>query len=187
MPATPALALSLNPVADSFVRQPQPGVNFGSLDFIRTDMNERGFLSFDLSDIPPGSTIEDATLILCLSASPPAAAVGRVMEFRLAQDPWTENGITWSNQPGTSGSSNAAFVIPGFASCVSFAVKDDIDEWLADGDNYGWMFARRRRAERLARPVPLPRGRHPGPAPHAEHHLQQLAGAERRTSVLRLC
>lgn len=80
-------------------------------------------------------------MILCLSAAPPPPAVGRVIEFRLAQDPWTENGITWANQPGTSGSSNAAFLVPSFAGCVSFAVKDDIEEWLEDGDNYGWMFA----------------------------------------------
>lgn len=134
-------SISLNPAADSFVRGAQPGVNYGSLIYMRTDQNERALMRFDISSIPAGSTIVDATMILCLSAMPPVAAIGREMDLRIAQDPWTENGVTWANQPGSSGSSNASFFVPGVAGCVSFTVKDDVESWMQGEENYGWVLA----------------------------------------------
>lgn len=94
----------LSPVADAQVESGVPGSNFGSSNnlFLQSSStstygNERGWLKFDLSSIPVGSTITGATLQLWNWRS---AGAAMPVEVRgIADDSWTESGLTWNNQP----------------------------------------------------------------------------------------
>jgi 2',3'-cyclic-nucleotide 2'-phosphodiesterase (5'-nucleotidase family) len=93
----------LAPVADAQVASGYPSTNYGSGTNLYVQSassgygNERGWLKFDLSAVPPDAAISSATLRLwnwkAAGASMPAAAHGG------NDDTWTETGITWSTQP----------------------------------------------------------------------------------------
>ena len=94
---------SLAPVADSQVASGNATTNYGTSNnlYIQSSAsgfgNERGWLKFDLSSIPAGSTITGATLQLWNWKSTGAALP---VEVRGAtDDSWTETGVTWSTQP----------------------------------------------------------------------------------------
>lgn len=96
---------ALSPVADAEVASGSASSNFGTGNniFIQgttasgTFGIERGWLKFDLSGIPAGSTISSAVLQMWnWKSTGPALPV----EARgSATDTWTETGITWSSQP----------------------------------------------------------------------------------------
>jgi hypothetical protein len=93
----------LAPIADSQVASGNPTTNYGTTGnlYIQSASsgygNERAWLKFDLSAIPAGSAISNATLQLwnwkAAGASMPAEVRGG------SDDSWTEAGITWNNQP----------------------------------------------------------------------------------------
>lgn len=95
---------TLEPVADSSVASGNPNNNYGTQtsmyvmgSTVDAFKNERSWLKFDLSSLPSGTAITNATLHLyCWSVqgSPlPASLHGGTT------DSWTETGINWSNQP----------------------------------------------------------------------------------------
>jgi hypothetical protein len=66
------------------------------------DKRYRSYLRFDLSSLPEEFTLERARLRLftqTYSTIPPTV----VDLFHVADDSWSESGITWNNQPGPSG------------------------------------------------------------------------------------
>ncbi len=90
---------------DTFVRQSQPGLNFGdfplliSQDSSGNDL-ERILLKFDslAGALPPGATIQRAELELSLYQDPQPATY--TLEVNSQQDTtWVESGVTWSTQP----------------------------------------------------------------------------------------
>jgi 2',3'-cyclic-nucleotide 2'-phosphodiesterase (5'-nucleotidase family) len=96
---------ALGPVADAEVASGSASSNFGTSSniFIQgttatgTFGSERGWLKFDLSGIPAGSTISSAILQMWnWKSTGPALPV----EARgSTTDTWTETGITWNSQP----------------------------------------------------------------------------------------
>lgn len=107
--ARPAAAATLNlvPVADSYVDSLLSNVdsNYGTGDtlFIRWLHGPeftRSFLKFDLSEIPAGSTINSAILNLNLQSV--STTTANQLYANRVESPWTENGITWNNQPTAS-------------------------------------------------------------------------------------
>jgi len=89
-------------------------------------------MRFELSSIPPGSSVNSASLILCLTG-----ALGSIHELRPVTSTWTESGVTWNNQPGTTGSSTTPLTVPGFG-CISLNVKTDVQSWVNGTANLGW-------------------------------------------------
>ncbi|MEZ4330490.1 MAG: DNRLRE domain-containing protein [Myxococcota bacterium] len=66
------------------------------------DKRYRSYLRFDLSALPAAFTLERARLRLFTEIYTPLPAT--VVElYRVADDGWSESGITWNNQPGPSG------------------------------------------------------------------------------------
>lgn len=99
-------AFTLTPVADAQVESATAyaSTNFGTSNnlYVQSSSvspygNERAWLKFDLSGIPAGSTITNATLQMWNWTSAGAALAVEV--DAVTDDTWTETGITWNTQP----------------------------------------------------------------------------------------
>ena len=94
--------VTLTATADSYVSSGAPGTNFGTSTLLGVDNSpvEATYLKFDLSAYA-GRTLESATLQLRSAGS---GSTGTQNIKVVADDSWTENGITYSSRPalGTS-------------------------------------------------------------------------------------
>jgi parallel beta-helix repeat protein len=95
---------TLTASADSWLDQGSPTSNKGSDSTLKVmskgpNGNLRVVVRFNLPTLPPGCSVESATLRMHANS----ATAGRTLEaFRLAAT-WSEGGITWANQPATTG------------------------------------------------------------------------------------
>jgi hypothetical protein len=92
--------------ADSYVDSLSAGSSFGTATtlsvgpaYLLVLAGQRALVSFDLPAIPARCTVTNATLRLFATA--PAA--GRTMQVLRVNGAWTETGVTWNNQPATTG------------------------------------------------------------------------------------
>jgi hypothetical protein len=143
---TPAKTTAvLLPAADAYVFSNNPTQNSGPNVFLAVDPlvggTQRAFLSFDVSSIPGGSAVIDATLQLCLPTNPPSGTDGRQHDLVSVTAGWTETGVTWSSQPGVVAGATDSIIVPGLASCVTFTVTGDVQSWVDGGANFGWRIA----------------------------------------------
>ena len=96
--------IALTPTEDSQVCEGYPSYTYGSKSYLYVEsaassyMDERAWLKFDLSTIPTGASVTSATLKLYAWK-----ASGGDMETGVYgsddDDTWTEDDITWNNQP----------------------------------------------------------------------------------------
>src|SRR5204862_4950512 len=96
--AAPAGAAATTPTADSYVRSDQPSANFGTSVhlFAETGSPARhAYLRFD-PQVPAGDVVTKATLRIFSLA---AAGGDSVALHGVADDTWSETGITWDNAP----------------------------------------------------------------------------------------
>ena len=98
-------------------------------------LQERSYVMFDISSIPPASTVSAATLTLCRTNG---SGSGTTHELRTATAAWTEGGLTWNNQPTLSSSVLHTIPVPSSAGCVSVSVKENVQAWLLGAANFGW-------------------------------------------------
>ncbi len=97
---------------DAKVFSLSPGTNFGNdLDFIAATWTFSGdngilrsFLDFDLSVLPPNAEVVSAALSLYYNAESSSAGQAGTNNAILQRvlDPWTEQAITWNNQPSAT-------------------------------------------------------------------------------------
>jgi len=144
--ATPTHNLILYSTADSRVVAQSPTDNFGTDTFVgiqahQSSGRQRGLFQFDLSSIPPGSTINSATFSADYDSYLAAGAdpVGRTYYLYRITGPWTETGVTWSNQPGYTASQGASAIMPASFGWVNWNVKDIVQSWVNGTANYGFM------------------------------------------------
>ena len=136
-PATADTA-SFGATADSQVQEDKPTNNYGT----RANMDvksqptklRRDFVAFDVSSIPAGSTVNSATLTLCLTR----VTAGRVHEVRQVTQSWAETTITWNTQPTVSASLTDSITMPASVGCVSWTVTSDVQAWVDGAANNGW-------------------------------------------------
>lgn len=99
---------TVGPVADSWTLEDSPSTNNGSDVnlFVRSGLsqNRRTFVRFVLPSLPAGCTVTGATLRLFAESEQGT----RVIQAFRASGFWTENAVTWSNQPGTTGAAAAS-------------------------------------------------------------------------------
>jgi hypothetical protein len=89
--------VTLNATADSYVESGTTGTNYGTSTLLGVDSSpvEVSYLKFDLSAYA-GRTLESATLQLRSAGS---GSVGTQNIKLVANDAWTETGITYANRP----------------------------------------------------------------------------------------
>jgi len=105
----PGSTFNFNPIADSYVRSSNPNSNYGSADDLRVRKANTGelvftYLKFDVTGL--SGTITSAKIRLnVLGSSNQGGSIYSVSSnFKSSANPWTENGINYTNAPPISGS-----------------------------------------------------------------------------------
>jgi hypothetical protein len=123
--------------ADSWIDQASPGTNKGADSVLKVtskspNLNTRGVVQFNLPALPSGCGVTGATLRLH-NKSPVA---GRTLEALQNNAAWTETGVTWTNQPATTGGAATA-TTPGSAGWMQWSVTSQVQA-MYSGSNYGF-------------------------------------------------
>jgi len=96
----PKITVAISPIADAFILNTKPAINFGDLDDLVVGLYDsnltRSLLRFDVSAIQTGLTIVKAVLKLSAHI---IQGSGQVGVYGLIGS-WDELGVTWYNQPG---------------------------------------------------------------------------------------
>jgi parallel beta-helix repeat protein len=99
---------TLTASADAWIDQGSPSSNKGSDAVLKvmskSNVNLRGLVRFDLPALPGGCSVQSATLRIYASSS----AGGRTIHVLQLGGSWAEGGVTWQNQPATTGSAVTA-------------------------------------------------------------------------------
>jgi len=96
---------TLTATADAWVDQSSPSNNKGTDSVLKVRSkgpagNFRALVRFALpASVPAGCAVESATLRLYFDSANP----GRTLQALRLTGSWTENGVTWANQPATAG------------------------------------------------------------------------------------
>ena len=100
---------NLAPVADTYVRADAPTTNFGTLtsEEVRSEDFEASatsyvYLRFNLSSIPAGAEIREASLTMTAFNGYAHGGNGNVYVHFVTDDTWTETGAVWSTRPAQS-------------------------------------------------------------------------------------
>jgi len=133
--APTTITLNLVPIADSYVDSSNPTLNYGSAPTVNVESTlsrsgvllatEISYLTFNMSAIPKGMIVENATLGLYL-ASHSTAATGNVSVYSGSSTTWNELTIDYLNAPTYSTSPLAtipAITTPGLV--FNFSVTSD--------------------------------------------------------------
>jgi hypothetical protein len=124
---------TVNPDFDSWTQSNSPNTNNGGSVTLQVRPNNankrRALLHFPLPVIPAGCVLTGATLRL--NANP--ATLGRNINVFRAGASWTENGVTWNNQPGPAGTAAST------ASALGWQTWNVLNhvKGLYQGSNYG--------------------------------------------------
>jgi serine protease AprX len=107
------LSAIIYPSDDAHVNERWPDRNYGSNSSIwvcpRNNRTKRGFLKFDLSEIPPNANVQQAKLHLNCSVKKHDNFDAACCEVE--NDVWSENTITWNNQPSYDNSLDVVEII----------------------------------------------------------------------------
>lgn len=160
-PTPTPITVILTPIADAYISYAAPDTNYGTAPTLYVGKNEtsigRSLFQFDLSGIPAGSTVISAAFqayLVALSTTPPSLDV----ELKRVDDPWTEPGVSWNTQPGSTGIGkvNGVGTVMGYYDWdVAGLVQDWIDGtannglalWSYTETTFGWRgFASRESA-----------------------------------------
>jgi hypothetical protein len=122
---------------DSWVEQAVPTANFGNDSVLKVitksvNANTRALLQFTLPSLPSGCSLTGATLRV-YNKSPVS---GRTLGAYRNDAAWTESGVTWSNQPATTGPAATA-ATPSSAGWMQWDVTSQV-EAMYSGSDYGF-------------------------------------------------
>jgi len=137
-------------VADAMVLAGYPTTNYGSAEdmwagydtWLNPDgRNARGLVRFDLSVIPSGTSISQATLWLYLCRSYDVPDVSRVIVAYRVASSWTEGGVTWNTRPSLGGMYGGVSVPHADWRWYTIDVTDLVRSWVnGQYSNYGiWV------------------------------------------------
>lgn len=148
---TLVIPLSQGNGEDAYLASGSPGTNFG----IHTSLggntwtcsgslcNSRGLFKFDLSSIPVGATITNASLQLFAdlnwSASPTTGGTGNAGYLSRVTSSWIENSVTWNSQPSTTIANQV--IIPGSSSTAQDYTLNvtSLTQDMVNNGNFGYM------------------------------------------------
>jgi CSLREA domain-containing protein len=124
--------------ADAWIDQASSSDNKGTDSVLKvmskgSSSNLRALVRFALpAAIPTGCIVESATLRLFAASS----ASGRTLQALRVTAPWTENGVTWSNQPATNGTAATTTSGSGYR---QWNVTSQVQALYAAGANHGFL------------------------------------------------
>lgn len=126
--------VTLTATRDAWVVTSPANGNYGadtSLYVVSRAQDRRTLVGFDLPGIPAGCSLVDARLRLHATS---ASGSRTILAYRVAAS-WAEAGVTWSNQPGTSGSPSTS---PSGNGWREWAVLQQVLGMYTSG-NHGFM------------------------------------------------
>src|SRR5918996_2005794 len=128
----PETTIALGAQADAWIDEDGAFGNKGS-DSVLTvrsapDKNARALLRFPIPAAPAGCVVEFARLRVFAASGDPASR----LEATRAAFAWSENLVTWSNQPVTVGSPATAWGGDGY---VQWNVRSQVEDMLASANN----------------------------------------------------
>ena len=120
---------------DTYVSQAAAGTNFGTITTalvrsLSASSNRRVLVYFPLPGVPSGCSVTAATLRVYASAT----AGARTIQAWQVASAWSENVVTWTTQPATTGSAATSANGAGYE---SWAVTSLVTVMMASG-NYGF-------------------------------------------------
>jgi predicted ribosomally synthesized peptide with SipW-like signal peptide len=123
--------------ADAWIDQAAPSSNLGADSVLKVttkgpNLNTRALVQFNLPSLPAGCSVTTATLRMH-NKSPVS---GRTLAAYANSAAWTENGVTWANQPGTTGSASTA-ATPSSAGWMQWDVTSQV-QGMYSGSNNGF-------------------------------------------------
>lgn len=98
----PTITINAFPIQDAFVRSGSPTLNYGTQQTMLVGYSDhfletyRSTVQFDISAVPTNVEILSATLKLYNTRED---AIGQNLSVMKAASSWTEDGVTWKNQP----------------------------------------------------------------------------------------
>jgi hypothetical protein len=141
---------TLNAVSDSNILQGHPGSNFGNTEDMLVGYDDyydpdqqigRGLIKFDLSAIPPGTSINNAILQVYYMGYYDFLNHSRTITSYRISSGWTEMGVTWSNQPSFAESYGSVNILANSTwRYVNLDVTNLVRAWInGTYPNYGIM------------------------------------------------
>lgn len=96
----PRVDETLYPIQDTYVKDTAPTTNYGNMSELlvgkdRNGATHRSLVKFNVSSLPDNSVIEKAELVF----SPSRISSSLLIEVGTPNEPWSEYGTTWNNQP----------------------------------------------------------------------------------------
>lgn len=126
--------------ADSWIDQSSPANNAGADSVLKvtskaSNQNTRAVVQFSMPSQPSGCSVISATLRL----NNQAPFAGRTLQALQISAAWTENGVTWTNQPITTGSP-ATTTTTSTAGWMQWTVTTQVQS-IYTGTNYGFQIS----------------------------------------------
>jgi hypothetical protein len=129
----PTLTVSAD--ADAWIDQGSPSDNKGSDSILKVQSksgsNMRALIRFGLPGLPQGCVVQSATLRVYA----PSWKDSRIIQAFQVSASWSENNVTWSNQPGTTGAAATTGSGNGYR---EWNVAGQVQSMYAAG-NYGFL------------------------------------------------
>ena len=124
--------------ADAWIEQNSPGNNKGADSTLKVKSqgpqdNFRTLVRFPLpTGVPAECELASATLRLSSSS----ATTGRTLAARPLLGPWSESGVTWANQPPSSGDASLTTSGPGLR---EWNVTGQVSAMISTGGSNGFV------------------------------------------------
>jgi hypothetical protein len=131
-------AQTMPAVADSWIEQSSPSSNKGSDSILKVmskngASNLRALVRFNLPSIPAGCVLDAATLRVYAGA---ASSGQRTLQALRLNGSWTETGVTWQNQPATTGTAATTTSGTGYRQWNVAAI---VQNQYSSGTNNGFL------------------------------------------------
>jgi hypothetical protein len=131
-------AQTMPAVADSWLNQGSASNNMGSDSILKVmsksgNSNLRAVVRFNLPTTPAGCVLDAATLRMYASSASSSQRTLRVLRLNGA---WTESGVTWGNQPATTGSAVTTTSGTGYR---QWGVAALVQNMYSSGSNNGFL------------------------------------------------
>jgi CSLREA domain-containing protein len=135
--ACTATTITLSADADAWIDQGSPSSNKGTDSILKVNAkssnNNRTLVRFALPASPPaGCVVQSATLRLYAASW----TTNRTLQVLRINASWSENGVTWSNQPATTGTAATTTSGNGYR---QWTVTEQVQAMYAAGANHGFL------------------------------------------------